>query len=367
MNNRKNHKILVIGPFPNPITGNSIANKVVYEGLKKNIKIQVKKIDTSTSFFDEKVGTFSIKKLLNSIRFNLEAYKILGSNVIYITPGQSFLGVLKFGFFICIAKLFRKKIVLHIHGNYLHQEYQRLNRLRKKIVKSILSLSNSGIVLSESLKPNLTPFLDTQKINVIYNFVEDYVIEDAKENIKKKSLDKLRIFYLSNLMLEKGILDLLEALKILERNNIPYEAKLAGNIDVSSRNKINEYFDILKNVSYLGVVDGKRKKSLLLWGNIFVFPSYYKMEGQPISILEAMATGNIVLASDHAGIADIFSLNNGLFIRVKDPKDIVQKINNVRDNKERYEEIMEHNHNYAINRFRSDKFLTKIINILTHD
>jgi len=37
------------------------------------------------------------------------------------------------------------------------------------------------------------------------------------------------------------------------------------------------------------------------------------MEGQPISILEAMATGNIILTTNHAGIPDIFEMSVSLF------------------------------------------------------
>ena len=103
----------------------------------------------------------------------------------------------------------------------------------------------------------------------------------------------LRIFYLSNLMKEKGIFCLLNALKNLEKNNIIYKAKIAGNIDQKYSKEILNLFTELKNAEYIGVVNGDDKKNLLKWGNVFVLPTFYKMEGQPISILEAMATGNV--------------------------------------------------------------------------
>ena len=58
----------------------------------------------------------------------------------------------------------------------------------------------------------------------------------------------------------------------------------------------------LEHTDYIGIVNGKAKKNLLEWGNVFVLPTFYKMEGQPISILEAMATKNLVVTTNHAGI-----------------------------------------------------------------
>jgi len=356
--------VLIIGPFPNPITGNSIANKVAFEGLMSRPGIKVRKINTSTSFFDEKVGFFSIRKLFNSLKFNLQGYKIIQSNIVYITPGQSFLGILKYAILIFIAKLLKRKIILHVHGNYLWQEYQNLNPIKKYIAKFILSLADCGIVLSELLIPNLTPFINRKKIHIVHNFVEDYVINETKESINKKNLGSLRIIYLSNLMLEKGILDLLEALKVLEQEGISFEARIAGNIDNRSRHEIERHFKILNNVTYLGVVDGDAKRDMLLWGNVFVFPTYYKMEGQPLAILEAMATGNVILTSDHAGIPDIFSLNNGLFINTKNPKDIIQKIQTIMNNKEKFEKIMRYNHLYVSRNFRNNKFICSLEGIV---
>ena len=106
-------------------------------------------------------------------------------------------------------------------------------------------------------------------------------------------------------MIEKGILELLEALEILEEQNIDYEAKIAGNIDVANRKHFLTIIKNLKFTEYLGVVKGERKKELLKWSNVFVLPTYYKMEGQPISIIEAMATNNVIITTKLDGIMDI--------------------------------------------------------------
>ena len=55
-------KITIVGPFPDPITGNSFANQMAYEGLARRDFFKMKSINTSLPFFDEEVGVFSIRK-----------------------------------------------------------------------------------------------------------------------------------------------------------------------------------------------------------------------------------------------------------------------------------------------------------------
>ncbi|SDR75413.1 Glycosyltransferase involved in cell wall bisynthesis [Formosa sp. Hel1_31_208] len=359
-------RLLIIGPFPDPITGNSLSNKVVYEGFSQRAHFAVDKINTSLTFFDEQVGSFSIRKLLQGIKYNLKFYKVLFSDLIYITPGQTFFGILKYGIFIFTAKLFKKKVVLHIHGNHLKDTYRDSSPLKKRMMKTIISKCDNGIVLSESLVANLTPFLPEKKIHVVYNFVEDFLVENIEAKVKTKNLKSIKLVYLSNLMEEKGILDLLEALKIMESKGIPYHAKIAGNIDHKSKSKIEDYLSLLKHTEYLGVVKGEDKKNFLLWGNIFVFPSYYAMEGQPISIIEAMSTGNIILTTNHAGISDIFDDQiNGLYLQKKDPNDIITKLNQVSNDSQHYESFLYKNHCFGRENFSTKAFIRNLETIFS--
>ncbi len=352
-------KILFVGPFPDPITGNSIANLTAYEGFKEK-GYSVDLINSSLSFFDENVGAFSLKKTISSIKFNFQTHKIFLSNIIYITPGQTFFGILKYSFIMLFAKVFRKKIVIHIHGNYLKNSYKNSNKAQRIVMKTILSLADKGIVLSKSLVPNLTPFLKEKNISIIHNFVEDYIVEDIERKIKIKEIADLKIVFLSNLMEEKGIIDLLESLKILTKKGFKYKAKIAGHIDDKLKEKINGYFVDLPDADYLGIVKGDEKKEMLLWGNVFVFPTYYSMEGQPISIIEAMATGNLILTTKHAGIPDIFSIKNGLYIEKKNPHDIVNKLELVLRKKDKFNQILSENYLYSISTYSSKNYISNL-------
>jgi len=357
-------KVLIIGPFPEPINGCSYANKVLFDNLIHKGD-SVKKINTSTQNLSSSQGTnFSILKALSFIKVYLEAYKVINSNVVYLTPGQTFFGVLKYAPFILLSILFKKPYVIHVHGNYLATEYQMLKGIKKRIFKFLLKNASAGIVLSELLKGNFKNLLDDSKVFIVKNFVGDNLINAY--SLEKKFKDIPRILYLSNLMSQKGILDLLEALVILQNEGVEFTAKLAGNIENSILNEVQEKLHILKDhISFLGLVKGDQKIKILLDSNIFILPTYYVMEGQPISILEAMATGNIIVTTPHAGIPDIIDSKNGFFVETKNPRQIADCLTKISQNlSDNVLLFSDYNANYAKVNFTELNFSNAILNIL---
>lgn len=358
-------KILLIGPLPNPTTGVSLANQIVVDNLKNRTDFHIRFINTSYYKFDENLGKFSISKFFFNLKLICYSYKIFKTDVVYITPGQTFFGVLKYAVFILLAAILKKQLITHIHGNYSGKEYQKLKGIKKIIFKTLLNKTSKGIVLSDSLTGNLSPFIKNEDIYILYNFVEDYLFVDIEEINQKLKNPAPRIVFLSNLMEEKGIFELLEALKILQNQGFKYTAQIAGNIDTKHKQKIEKYFKSLKNVEYCGVVSGNEKKTLLLSSNLFILPTYYAMEGQPISILEAMATGNIILTTNHAGIPDIFKDNvNGFYVDKKSPLDLVSKIKKAALQSEECNKMIIANHFSAKRKYRVDDFINNFIKIV---
>ncbi len=350
----------MIGPFPEPTTGVSLANKISKSILDSSQEYHVKHINTSYSRFDESVGEFTLHKLLFNLKFYLNVFKVFQCDILYITPGQSFLGVLKYSGFILLGSLSRKQIITHIHGNHLAAAYEKLNGLKKRLFKILLSKSTKGIVLSKSLIPNMEIFIGKKHTHILPNFAEQYLYENTSE----KSYEGLRVVYLSNLMKEKGILDLIDALKILEENKIPYQAKIAGSIDHEHKEFITKEIEKLTNTIYVGIVKGDSKKELLQWATCFVLPTYYTMEGQPISILEALATGNVIVTTRHAGIPDvIYDGVHGYFVEKKAPLEIYKRLKFLVENPVETEEIGRSNCIYFNENFTKEIFKSRLLTI----
>lgn len=354
------NKILIIGPFSPPITGVSVANELLYKELHKYLW-KVDKINTEFSgLISSAHGTINLNKF-EIIKSYFKGLKIIKNEIIYITIGQTFYGVLKYAPFILLSKIFNKKVVIHLHGNHLLNEYTALNGLKKRIFSLILNGVNNAIVLSSSLRNNFEPFIASNKIFNLNNFYEDNLFISEEEFLKKK-FTQVNLLFLSNFMEEKGINVLLEAIKKIKNKGITINLKIAGN--KTDDNNIDTYLKELPFVEYCGVVKDSEKKELLLWANVFCLPTFYKMEGQPISIIEAMATGNLILTTKHAGIPDICTEENALFCKKNDVEDLTNKILFLVNNSDEIQKIATYNYNQASKKFTQDNFITNADKIL---
>jgi glycosyltransferase involved in cell wall biosynthesis len=89
------------------------------------------------------------------------------------------------------------------------------------------------------------------------------------------------------------------------------------------------------------------------------------MEGQPISILEAMATKNVIITTDHAGIPDIFSSGvHGFYVDKKSSKSISETLEYLSVQKEEVKKIAENNKVYFLKNFTLSNFKKNLLEII---
>lgn len=354
-------RILILGPFPPPLFGVSLSNFVLKKGLIKK-GYSVRTVNTAGGEkIDSEVGAWDIRKL-SFIKYYGHLYKVFNADLIYCTTGQTFFGIIKYAPFVLFSKLLGKKSIVHVKGGFLKQSYQSMSAFKKRISKFILSSYSGGIVLSKSLRELLEGFLPDHKIFIRHNFIQDALIIPKKEILALKKHDKLRIIYLSNLMTEKGIMELLDALEELNIKNIPFEAKIAGHIPKDGQGLI-EKMNNIENLKYVGVVQNKAKTELLSWGNVFCLPTYYSMEGQPISIIEAMGFGNLILTTKHAGIPDICSDKNGVFVVKRDTQSVVNQLEDLSSDLPNVKAIGAFNMQQAQEIYTEEAFVNGILKI----
>lgn len=354
-------RILILGPFPPPLFGVSLSNFVLKNGLlKKGYSVAV--VNTAGGEkIDAEVGAWDIRKL-SFIKSYFSLYKVFNADIVYCTTGQTFFGIIKYAPFVLLSRLLGKKTIVHVKGGFLKRSYQDMSAFKKRISKFVLSSYNGGIVLSKSLRNLLEGFLPDDKIFIQHNFIQDALIIPQEQVLEQKKHDKLRIIYLSNLMKEKGIIELLDTLEALNKNQIPFEAKIAGHIPKDGQDLL-ERMERMENLEYLGVVQKEAKTKLLSWGNVFCLPTYYTMEGQPISIIEAMGFGNIILTTKHAGIPDICSEKNGVFVSKREASSIFDQLESLSNNLSWIKETGVYNMQQAQELYTEEAFVLGILKI----
>lgn len=331
-------RLVMLGPFPPPIHGMSLANEMLYKGLTKNHEVY--RVNTKSGLILEdisKQGKFNLKKIYYAIWPIIKGVTtiLFGKrlDVIYITPGQSGLGYIKYIPFMWAANVRSIPYFIHIHGGSFRDEYDKTSGIKRKLINYSLKRLAGAIILGDSLKYMFQGLIPDEKIYICENGVEDDIFATEEEIEKKVAQydadDTIRILYLSNLLKTKGILDLFEAIKLLNNRNIKVHLDVAGSIEPEIEDEVNRYLSELgESAKYHGVVTGQKKKGLLLRNYIFCLPTYYPNEGQPISILEAMACGCTIVTTDQGGIRDIVNSTYGSFVDKKDPTGLAEAIIN---------------------------------------
>jgi glycosyltransferase involved in cell wall biosynthesis len=208
------------------------------------------------------------------------------------------------------------------------------------------------IVVNERLK------IIPEKLGVKYAIVKPG-INLERFNTAKHQIDlqdgSVKIGFIGRVVKEKGVFELLEAYNILKQKHRKIQLKIAGDGKalVPLQKKVKE-FGLTNDIKFYGEVSAPALFYREI--DILVLPSF--TEGLPITILEAMASGVIVIASNVGGILEIIkNKQNGLLLESCKPDVIVNAVENLINNPVLCNEIV-NNANETIKDY-SDKKLVE--------
>jgi glycosyltransferase involved in cell wall biosynthesis len=337
------NRLLIIGSFPPPYHGSAIYLDKLRKKLIKGKDLDVFVVDTSDKRDDlTNLGRFDFANVYAGLRslFKLIYYLIfVRPDVVYISISQNYWAYFRDGLFILISSVFKAKILIHLHGSYFLKFYGKSSWLYQKFIDLTMKRVDGAIVLGEKLKYIFEKWLSTDKIFVLPNFIEWKFNED-KNYSTKNDASVVMITYLGNLLESKGIFDLLEAIKIVKENarnkfivNIAGKFSKDSSTGLSLREHEIRFGNYLKElndvVNYIGEIrEEKDKFELLKNTDIFVFPSWYPVEGQPLVILEAMSCGCPVISTKDVGVIDETVIDgiNGLLVEKRNIRQLADAI-----------------------------------------
>jgi glycosyltransferase involved in cell wall biosynthesis len=357
-------KILFIAPLPPPLTGQSLAAKILLDELVTHNRVEV--VDFRKDVF--KQGVCSVNRIAQILKILTEIWqKKKDSDLIYLTISQSISGNIKdlITYGICFKIISR--MVIHLHGGGIRKLIFDRYRIIYYLNKFFLKRIGGVVVLGKSLKSIFESMVPQDKIYVVPNFAEDHLLLEKKK-IKKKFLDinPLRILFLSNLISGKGYEELVDAYVTLK-----HELKKTIRIDFAggfeSENDKKKFLDKIRDtieIYYHGIVFGEKKKELFSNSHLFCLPTYYSYEGQPISILEAYASGCVVITTDHGGISDIFKNGiNGFKVRKKSAISIMREIEQILKKPEQLLPMALSNREIVYNKYRTSTYCSSLLKI----
>lgn len=314
---------------PPPTTGATLMNKRLHDSrlLQRYFDIRSICISYSDSVF--LMGKLSFKKILKISAVFLTLLKELllhKPGFVYFQISPLRLGFYRDMIFVLLIKIFKVKIVYHLHAKGIGEQSD--SKLWKKKLYEVAFKGEDIICLSHLLTYDVKG-VHQGRIHIVNNGLPD-IDENYRKKQNNRSGDEVRILYLSNLIRSKGIEDYLESLVILDRKGISFRGIIIGaDADLTGQDLIklinNKKLDA--KVEYLGKKYDSEKFDILSKADIMVFPTKMKHECFPGVAIEGMQFSMPVIATNEAALPDIIDDGvNGFIVNKNSPSQIAEKL-----------------------------------------
>lgn len=303
-------KVLVVGPSPERSKGGMAT--VILEIIEdKELNEQIE-IDVFESFIDGSL----LKRFFYSIyAFFLFCFTKKNYDIYHI-HAASRSSTFRKGYYVKKVKKWNKKIILHIHGAQYIEFYNEISNRKKRKVIDILKSSDMVIALSNNWK---------KKFDKLFNLKNCVVLENGINNCKLKEADvdltdenRHCFLTLGRLGQRKGTYDLVESIKLVKDKVPDVVCYLAGDGDIENIKNLVMKYKLENNIVVVGWADFNKKIELLKKVATVILPSYN--EGLPMSILEGMACGKMIVSTTVGAIPEVVKKENGILVK---PGDIV--------------------------------------------
>lgn len=303
MNNSKK-RILFIVPLPPPVHGSTVMAQSIKESKLINDTYACDYVNLTTSRSTAEIGRFNVMKIVRITGAYIKTLvKLMTKHYDLCYAAISFHGgLLKDAPFVLLSKLFGKKVIIHLHGKGASNDAE--NGFYRWLLRKTLN-DTKVIMLSWHLYPDVSQFVKKEDVTIIPNG-----IPEPKEAPMKSYVNEIpNLLFLSNLIESKGVIVLLDALKLLVDKGLKFRCNFVGgeSTDIDSERFTEEVRkrDLSDVAFYLGKKFGEEKEACFNQSDVFVFPTFYSNECFPLVLLEAMAHKLPCVTTNEGGIADI--------------------------------------------------------------
>jgi glycogen synthase len=255
---------------------------------------------------------FFIKKLRFAYRFFSYRYKI--RKTIQRLENVSLIEVAEFGAEGLLLQDMNIPLVVRLHLPSLFD--RKLNKVEKLSLKNfhrywigllefyITKRAKFITSCSQQLKNWFVTeqLIQADRIIVIYNPVK---LRQSLPRLEKKVNHQRNIFFAGSICAEKGVKELIDAVKILRLGGqdikLNLAGKMVGSVELNLITPMQK--ELMDWCEFLGHLDRELLPAYYLKATICCFPSYW--ETMPYVCLEAMSMGAIVIGSSNGGMTEI--------------------------------------------------------------
>ena len=298
---------MVVGMFPPPVNGQRIVTQRMLDQLGQVATVARYDIDRFRS-----LGPFS--KLVSAIVGCgvLLAARARGYSTLYFAP-HSGTGLIYSWLIALTSRCCGYALVVHYHS------YRNLGR-HTRLMAGFLALCGPDalhVVLAPPMARDLGRlYRSVQQVTVLSNttFTPPRPVE------RTFPARRLRVGHLSNLSREKGIGSVFDCMRALWARDIEVELWLAGPPeDAQTARMITaaraEFGD---RINYLGRLSASGVQQFYDNIDVFLFPSAYEHEAEPLVVIDAVSAGVPVIATDRGCIGYLLGITGGRVLPAED-------------------------------------------------
>lgn len=297
-------KILFIMHMPPPVHGAAMMGKYIHDSKLINEMFDCYYINLTTAKSLQDIGKGGIKKLWKFVCLLVRIVKsLLGIHpqMVYVTPNSHGGAFYKDFVVVELIKLLGYKVIVHYHnkGVATCQDKWLDDKLYRIFFKNI-----KVILLADALYQDVEKYVKREKVFICPNGIPTSL--DVEPTSERNNVIP-QLLFLSNLLVDKGVLVLLDALKILKERGYSFICNFVGGetaeIDAARFAEEVEKRGLNDMAVYLGKKYGAEKNEEYRKSDIFIFPTLNEVFG--LVLLEAMEHALPCIATDEGGISDI--------------------------------------------------------------
>ena len=345
-------KLLVLAQTPPPHHGQSAMIRLLLEELgRPGQGFELYHVNLHLSQTSADVGRWQLGKIVPLLG---ACFKVLytrwrhGPMALYYVPAPAKRGALYRDWVVMLlCRPFFSQLILHWHAVGLGQWLETsATTLERRISRRLLGKADLSIVLAPELAADVEK-LWPQRIAIVQNsLAETGVLPPPRHRGEAR---RYEILYIGLCCPEKGFFDTLEAVALLHAHNPgAFRLTVAGAFDCAQSEKRfrDRAEELTTAVRFAGFIDGEAKHALFTESDLFCFPTYSRYEGQPLTLIEALAHDLAIVTTKWRAIPAMLPRKYVWFVEPGRPEQIAEAISQARQAGEPNGVLREH---YLVN------------------
>lgn len=320
-------KVLFVMCLPPPVHGQSMVGAMIRDSKFINDNIDGTYIKTSSSSGMDDMGKMRWGKVRDYLKVLYKTFRTIRKEkpqLVYVTPVATGVAFYRDFVMVQMLKMLGCNVVAHFHNKGISTKQDRKldNWLYSRFFQNI-----NVILLAGNLYEDIKKYVKPNQVYLCPNGIKD----EHPGVVPVRNNTTPQLLFLSNLITEKGVVDLLDACKILNDKGVKFECTYVGaettEISGETFSRMVDDRELKGIVEYIGKRYGGEKEACYANSDIFVFPTFYHNECFPLVLLEAMSYGLPCVSTNEGAISEIIDDGKtGYVVEKNNPQQLADKL-----------------------------------------